>query len=180
MGVPPPPGLWSHYQLPREGVGWSDTNPFIARSMTIVWSWRLNFSPTTAPCISTCFHPKVIYLSNLPLNCLHQINDSYKLASGQSISKKQVNKSIDIILWFKGSFVNAIKKRHFKKIVWQNVPLSYCSWKIGVFVIISESKWSHLSLGINMTADLTQRLQIFPCVHPSLVIVTFIEHAWLV
>ena len=62
-------------------------------------------------------------------------------------------------------------------LIWQNVPLSPCSWKTGVFVVISESKWNLISLVINLTANSIRRLQISTSVYPSLVIVKFAEHS---
>ena len=50
------------------------------------------------------------------------------------------------------------------------------SWKAGEFIIISKSEWDLISLVVDMTANSAQRLQIFPSVYSSLVIVDFIEH----
>ena len=61
-------------------------------------------------------------------------------------------------------------------LIWQSVPLDYCSWKVGEFIIISKSEWDLISLVVDMTANSAQRLQIFPSVYSSLVIVDFIEH----
>ena len=61
-------------------------------------------------------------------------------------------------------------------LVWQNVPLVYCSWEVREFIIISESKRDLISLVVHVPANSAQRLQIFPSVYSSLVIVDFIEH----
>ena len=68
--------------------------------------------------------------------------------------------------------MNAVKEKAF------SVSLgSYCSWKKGELVIVSESEWNLISLVIDMTANLTQGLQTFPCsVYSSLVFVDFIKH----
>ena len=55
-------------------------------------------------------------------------------------------------------------------------PFPYCSWEVGEFIIISESEWDLISLVIGMTANSAQRLQIFPRVYSSSVIVDFIAH----
>lgn len=49
------------------------------------------------------------------------------------------------------------KKRHLLSCV----PLYYCSWEVGEFIIISESEWDLIILVVEMKAISAQRLQTF-------------------
>ena len=49
------------------------------------------------------------------------------------------------------------KKRHLLSCV----PLYYCPWEVGEFIIIGESEWELISLVVDMTANSAQRLQLF-------------------
>ena len=71
------------------------------------------------------------------------------------------------------------QRRSIYHLVWQNIPFSYCSGEVGEFMIIERERMGPHKLGslvIGMTANSTQRLQIFPSVYSSSVIVDFIEH----